>query len=863
MDTPPTTDQPRSMLIQWANAQDHWVRAIVAELLTTGEPLADPQLAHHFERMMREKQLLDGEITEVPQLGALTASVGQTHSLKLTALSDVRGVNALAPGQKIEFSRRLTVLFGENATGKTGYVRILKRVARVRTAEAILPNIDTAANRQPPHASIAFDLDGTSSNIDWNGEEGIFPLTQIDVFDSRGTSVHVDQDLTFTYTPRELALFQNVYQAIDNIKTRLDASRKARLNSSNSFVSRFARGTAIYSKIEALGAATDLGELLTLSQVNPDEELSLASLVERVEALRPEGTDGKLKLALAEQQFFSRIRGAVNTIATLNGDAYCIAAKALAEARRRETEFSENSFKDSRIPGAFSIPWRTFLAAADRYASEADLKDYPTIGSACLYCRQPLPEQSAALIRKYQQVLAGELARACQSHEEQLVALSKAVLSHAFGPVEAEVRSRTAIESDPDRRKHLDHCLAVLELAPHLQAQLKAQAADIDQTVLLPAIAARDWAAHSEATSQQLVVDLTAEVGKRRAAFDKESTILRNLEARLRLRELLPAIREFVENAKWADKANILLKRFVPLSKSITEASKQASDSLLNRDFEERFQVEREKLAAPLVRLEFPGAKGQPARRKAISSDFRLSETLSEGEQKVIALADFLAEVGLKGNSCPIIFDDPVNSLDYKRLEYVVRRIVEISDSRQVVVFTHNIWFAAELLSEFSDGANKGQCSYFDITADNRGRGLVSPANNPRTDSFNSLKTRINTLIADAAKQTGETQQAIIEKAYEILRGLTEVIVEADLLKGVTRRYQPNVMVTALPKIRGDRLGAAIIVLLPIFEKCCRVISSHSQPLETLNVRPSLAELQQDWREVQSARDAYIKEDKT
>jgi wobble nucleotide-excising tRNase len=39
---------------------------------------------------------------------------------------------------------------------------------------------------------------------------------------------------------------------------------------------------------------------------------------------------------------------------------------------------------------------------------------------------------------------------------------------------------------------------------------------------------------------------------------------------------------------------------------------------------------------------------------------------LSEGE-KVIALADFLAEASLKP-AAPVIFDDPINSLDYKRL---------------------------------------------------------------------------------------------------------------------------------------------------------------------------------------------------
>jgi len=37
------------------------------------------------------------------------------------------GVNALANDQTIEFCPSLTVVFGANAAGKSGYTRILKR----------------------------------------------------------------------------------------------------------------------------------------------------------------------------------------------------------------------------------------------------------------------------------------------------------------------------------------------------------------------------------------------------------------------------------------------------------------------------------------------------------------------------------------------------------------------------------------------------------------------------------------------------------------------------------------------------------------------------------------------------------------
>jgi hypothetical protein len=99
--------------------------------------------------------------------------------------------------------------------------------------------------------------------------------------------------------------------------------------------------------------------------------------------------------------------------------------------------------------------------------------------------------------------------------------------------------------------------------------------------------------------------------------------------------------------------------------------------------------------------------------------------------------------------------------------------------------------------------------------------------------------------------------EAIVESAYSWVRSWCEVVVELELLKGVTRRYEANVRMTVLPQIKGDRLAAADAVITPIVEKACRIMEGHSQRLETLSVRPSLNELEQEWKELQDARAAY------
>jgi hypothetical protein len=83
--------------------------------------------------------------------------------------------------------------------------------------------------------------------------------------------------------------------------------------------------------------------------------------------------------------------------------------------------------------------------------------------------------------------------------------------------------------------------------------------------------------------------------------------------------------------------------------------------------------------------------------------------------------------------------------------------------------------------------------------------------------------------------------------------------VEQELLQGVTERYRPNVRMTSLPKINFGGLEEAVAVINPIYDDCCRYIGSHSQPLETLNVRPTFQMFKADWKNVLDARDKCMK----
>ncbi len=112
-----------------------------------------------------------------------------------------------------------------------------------------------------------------------------------------------------------------------------------------------------------------------------------------------------------------------------------------------------------------------------------------------------------------------------------------------------------------------------------------------------------------------------------------------------------------------------------------------------------------------------------------------------------------------------------------------------------------------------------------------------------------------------AEKEAGvaEPRRKIEALRQELVRPQSKWLgLEKNLLKGVTERYRPNVRMTMLRQIRTDHLPGSIQEIVPIFEKCCRIIASYSQPLVIRGVNAILQDLKDEWRILQGARREYL-----
>ena len=87
-----------TLLVNWANSRDHWVRLLVAAVLDARRGLSEDVIRKFYEHLLREKELAaaGGEPVSVPAIQHDGKSGDPEKALRLTKLSGVANVNALA-----------------------------------------------------------------------------------------------------------------------------------------------------------------------------------------------------------------------------------------------------------------------------------------------------------------------------------------------------------------------------------------------------------------------------------------------------------------------------------------------------------------------------------------------------------------------------------------------------------------------------------------------------------------------------------------------------------------------------------------------------------------------------------------------
>jgi ABC-type nitrate/sulfonate/bicarbonate transport system ATPase subunit len=172
-----------------------------------------------------------------------------------------------------------------------------------------------------------------------------------------------------------------------------------------------------------------------------------------------------------------------------------------------------------------------------------------------------------------------------------------------------------------------------------------------------------------------------------------------------------------------------------------------------------------------------------------------IDSVLSEGEKKIIALSNFLADCTIDNRKNTIVFDDPVTSLDLDYRELIATKIVELSRDRQIIVLTHDLYFVRFLLDIHKK--KLGQECFIVGVEKNRGvAGIVSDeipylAKNIQ-ERINSIRRDLNLIDSLPLNQTQRIEE-ITEKLKKQFRKLLEKSVEDILANESIKRFSKNI----------------------------------------------------------------------
>jgi len=141
---------------EFACGLPYWARFISFEILI-GNTISDDEIDKAFSFLLQSLKLI--EETKNPEISLICNpnTLGDfKEDVIFDTLRNIEGVNALIEKQTLEFSPSLTIIYGSNGAGKSGYVRLLKNAFYSKDKEQIIENVNLTAGHKPVYAELGF-----------------------------------------------------------------------------------------------------------------------------------------------------------------------------------------------------------------------------------------------------------------------------------------------------------------------------------------------------------------------------------------------------------------------------------------------------------------------------------------------------------------------------------------------------------------------------------------------------------------------------------------------------------------------------------------------------------------------------------
>ena len=681
----------RDAIVDWSLALPLWQQDLLRRVAV--HDASDRDCAEVFDLLLKESGLSPAEPAPVGlQLADLPEDVPLFAEL-LLEIGECSNANAIDSKEPLTFeSGHITLVYGENGTGKTSYARIIKSVARSAHEEAVLPNVFTSDSSGSPRAVIEVE--------DTNGRtKHIVPLdraqpllSSMTVFDAQCATAYLRNAKTVEFTPAPLRVFGRAASAQQRIRGILDA-RVTAMEGQRPRIEDFPVGTQVRVLLDSVSSKTDEQELRELADVSKDEAGEFVKLKLELASAEAGTAAAQARQCERDAEAFEALATRLETIASaLSGEQ----EDGLRDARRRVKE-AEQAMSVARSTALAKEPlsptggegWRAMWEAARAFVEKDCQHDFPPTedGDICPLCQQALSTDARARLDRLELFVTGTVERDLALAQ---AALKKIEESSPSEQIDVAMSSPAIATLDDEAPEVATAVREWLKAARQRATELARADEKTSPLENCPSASIRQLAEgrKEEAERQRQSIDPQRQEEVRRAVAELEarSTLTERLTEVLAWRntvttiETLQRVRGDLDTTGLSNKQTELAKALV--TNKLRRAVRSELDSLGFSYLKVTLECRTER-GATVARLGLDGA-AEPA-----------SAVLSDGEQRACALAFFVAEALASPSAGGIVFDDPASSLDVERVEHISSRLVELARKRkQIIVFTHDLPFA-------------------------------------------------------------------------------------------------------------------------------------------------------------------------
>lgn len=399
-------------ILEWSEKElTLWQRDAVRRLFVKQSMLDDIDYSELFLLLKSAHGLsTEKSITTVPlSRDHIPANRNGKEPVILKAIQDIKDVNRIAANQPLRFSAAgMTIIYGANGSGKSGYFRVIKSACRARDqaepvhADATDPNSSTKI----PEAIFSVTIGDTQKPFKWvydktSPEE----LTDIAVFDSHCARAYLTAEQDIAYLPYGLDVVEALAnKIIPELNNRLLAEIDA-INVDTLPYNHLVGETQVGKVISVLNYKTNSSQLKTLAVLTPEEMKQVDEIELALKEIDPKAKATQLKQAAQRMQNLSDRIVAVcklfdeETLKELK-EHFDSAKVAATTANVAAENFLSG---DTLLPGTGEQVWKALYDAARTYSTEVAYPDkpfpYTASDAVCPLCQQPLRPAAERLKR--------------------------------------------------------------------------------------------------------------------------------------------------------------------------------------------------------------------------------------------------------------------------------------------------------------------------------------------------------------------------------------------------------------------------------------------------------------------------------